>query len=58
MVLVAMQDFLFFRRETPGLCPVGCEAEKVLSIHSKIPFVSAVTPLALPRGGADIRIMR
>ena len=27
-------------------------------IHSKIPFVSAVTPLALPRGGADIRIMR
>ena len=27
-------------------------------LHSKTPFVSAVTPLALPRGGADIRIVR
>ena len=32
--------------------------EAKFDIHSKIPFVSAVTPLALPRGGADIRIMR
>ena len=33
-------------------------AREAYFVHSKISFVSAVTPLALPRGGADIRIVR
>ena len=50
--------FYFSAGKTPGLCPVGCEAEKILSIHDSTfrdIMISKLGMDSLPVGRGEVR---